>query len=273
MIEKMRNLMIFLALVVIVIIGQPSFAQTKHERKQLSWLEKEISRVEVEIKNLEKEFKINQAKKRSELTRRLQIVERQADPSFAKSVQELEAAIIEVPQIKEQINLVDKQMSTLEMELKYIELGELQEKRQEMLAGWIIPSNNMPREMNVITKNRRQRANVVRREELVLSKIETNLAVAVEPNSGEYSGYKVIFDNKYGLSTTFILRGLDGGEKLAVSISPRTKEVHHVLPGRYIVEYHVNGRRLEKTKTLTIDGQRHFYESEPCFGFVYMSRY
>lgn len=268
----MKNLIIFLAFIAVAVISQPISGQTRHEKKQLDLIEEEISRVEVEIRNLEKKFKINQAKKKSELQRRLQILERQADPRRAQSVEEIEAAVAEIAVVKEQLNAVDSKMSTMDMELKYIELGELQEQRQNLINRWTAPSNNMPKEISVFSKNRRQRANVVRREELVLSKIETNLS-AVEPNAGEYGGYKVIFDNKYGLNTTFVLRGLDGGERLAISLGPRTKEVHHVLPGRYVIEYHVNGRRLEATRPLTIDGQRHFYESEPCFGFVYMSRY
>lgn len=267
----MKNLMIFLAFITVAVISQPVHAQTRHEKKQLSLLENEINRVQIEINNLEREFKINQAKERQELKRRLTLLERQADPRFAKSAEELEAAVIEIALVQEQLKAVESKISNMDMELKYIEIGELKEKRTEMIAGWY-QSENMPKEMSVVTKNRRQRANVVRREELVLSKIETNLS-AVEPSAGEYGGYKVIFDNKYGLNTTFVLRGLNGGERLAVSLGPRTKEIHHVLPGKYIVEYHVNGRRLENTKVLTVDGQRHFYESEPCFGFVYMSRY
>ena len=126
-----------------------------------------------------------------------------------------------------------------------------------MIERWTSPEYNIPREMSCITKRRRERSNVIRRQELVLSKIEGNLNSTVNPGVSE-GGYKVIFDNKYSLNTTFILLGVDGGQRLAVSLAGKTKERHYILPGRYVVEYYVAGRKMNEVGRLTIDGEAHF---------------
>jgi len=267
----MKQIVVFLVLVIVAIASQSVWGQTAQEKSQMRFLEKEIDNLKNEIVDLEKGLEKEKAMAVFQLKKEVKQLEMQADPKRAQTVEEIESAKKSKVQIEAKIDSVESIYSYWELEMKKEELDNLKEKRKEILASWV-DSDEIPKELTILTKNRRLRANTIRREELVLSKIEDNISQQISP-SGSEGGYKVIFDNKYSLGTTFILRGVDGGQRLAISLSPRTKERHYVLPGRYLVEYIVNGRKLSVISNLMVDGEKHYYESEPCFGFVYKSRY
>ena len=268
----MRNLVVILVLMVVATIGQQVNGQTAYQKKQLGLIEREINRVESEILKEEKKLKDENRAARTVLQRQLKLAEIKADPRRAKTTDAIALAKVEVAELVKQLDSLNEPViDTWEISAKREELDGLQKERKEMIASWSSQEVTLPQTMTRVKKNRYQNSNVVEREELVLNKIKGNLNDAVNPVGSE-GGYKVIFDNKYVLPTTFVLEGLDGGERLAVSLGAKTKEIHYVLPGRYYVKYIVNGRLLQTVDPLNIDGLKHFYESEPCFGFVYKSR-
>lgn len=268
----MKKLVVFLVLIAVAAISQQVNGQTAHQKKQLNLIEEEIDRVESEILKEEKRLKDENRAEEIVLQRKIKEAEMRADPRRAKSTEAMAIAKEEVIGLNHQLDSLKSQaLFTWETELKKEELDELRQTRKEMLAVWTTQDVFIPETMTRVKKNRYQNSNVIEREELVINKIKDNLNGAVDP-AGADGGYKVIFDNKYVLPTTFILQGVDGGERFAVSLGAKTKEIHYVLPGRYLVKYIVNGRLSTKADPLTIDGTKHFYESEPCFAFVYKSR-
>jgi len=273
----MEKIVFVLALIALMVVGQETASgqTTRHEKNQLALLEAEISKLEKEILQEERSLAREKHGVQYQLRQQVRRLEIQADPRRAQSIAQVDWAKAELERVKLQIDSVGRVSSTPEIEKLKGDLAQLEEQRVEMIQGFLSPDYSVPREMGVVTKKRRQRANVIRREELVLSKIENNIggpAAAINPNNDQ-AGYKVIFDNKYSLSTTFVLQPLNGSERLAVSLSPRSKETHYLLPGVYLVEFYVNGARADYlTSRLTVDGTRHYYEGEPCFGFAYKSR-
>lgn len=268
----MKKFIVFLTFVLVASLGQDVWAQTRQEKKQMSHIEREISRLESQLKDLQKDLEKEKASELYELKRELKEVEQMADPSQNEDFDSVAEAQARKEEILDEIEDVEAISSSMAIDIKREEIGRMEEERQKIIQAWIRPSHSIPREMTAVTRNRRQNSNVARREDLVLSKIEENINQAVSPACSE-GGYKVIFDNKYNLNTTFILKGLDGGQRLAISMAPKTKERHNILPGKYLVEYYVSGHRMNSLDRLTIDGEIHYYESEPCFGFVAKQRY
>jgi len=268
----------FLAVVACLVISQQTlFGQTtRQEKNQLALLESEIVRLENIIVQDTKTLEKDKHEVQFELWKELRRLELQADPRRAASVAEIEWAKNEMERIKLQIDSVESISPSQDFEFKKTQLTQLQDQRDQLIQTYLFPDQTIPKEMGKLTKSRRQNSNVIRREELVLVKIENNIGgtgAAINPND-EATGYKVIFDNKYSLSTTFALVPLNGGEKLSINLAPRTRADSYVLPGKYLVEFYVNGRkRDELTSPLTIDGTSHQYEGESCFGFVYKSRF
>jgi hypothetical protein len=268
----MKKLVLFLTFVVVATTSQMAFSQTRQEKRQMRILEKEISKVEKEVLEMERSLEKDKNEYLFTLKKELKEVKQISDPSNAKDAETVKWGKKRIEEINSEIDSTQSIYSSFSLDLKRQKLGNLQDRREEMIASWTSSGYKIPREMTILTHNRRLRANEVRREELVLSKIENNINQEISPASSE-GGYKVIFDNKYSLTTTFILKGVDGGQRMAVALSGKTKERHHVIPGQYFVEYIVGGRKLSTVSKLTVDGEKHWYESEPCFGFVYKSRY
>lgn len=268
----MKKLIFFMISMILFSISHSAFAQTSQEKEQFKIIEREIKLLESELKSYQKGFDKQKKVEAYQLKRELREIERFTDARQNKDIESLVLAKQIKDSLTSQIDSIESITSNLDIEYKLEELFNMRRKREEMIERWTSPEYNVPREMSCITKRRRERSNVIRREELVLSKIEGNLNSTVNPGVSE-GGYKVIFDNKYSLNTTFILLGVDGGQRLAVSLAPKTKERHYVLPGIYLVEAYVSGRKVGQARRLTVDGEAHSYETEPCFGFVYKERY
>lgn len=268
----MKELVIFLALMAVAAIGQPVFGQTAQEKKQMSLIEAEIARLENEVRVLEKNEERQTAKDKFELRRQIRELELRADPRRAKSEEDMLFARTEMNKLWLKIDSLDSLIESFEISFKREEIDRYQDERQAMIKRWTAPSNTIPREMRVVTKNRRLRANEVRREDLVISKIENNLNSAISPTADK-SGYQIILDNKSPHLVTFMLRGIKGGESVSFTLSPRTKERHAVVPDVYFVDFFVNGRKVQtqEVNKMTIDGQVRYYEGEPTFGYAYKS--
>ncbi len=268
----MKKLILLLIFLLAASMGHSVFAQTAQEKQQMKLIEREVSRLESELKSFQRELDKQKRLEVYKLKRQLREAEKLADTRRNKDLESVAWANSAKDSLLLEIDSIEAINSNLDIEYKLEEIFNMRQKREEMIERWTSPEYNVPREMSCITKRRRQRSNAIRREELVLSKIEGNLNSAINP-AGSEGGYKVIFDNKYSLNTTFILKAVDGGQRLAVSLAGKTKERHYVLPGIYAVEYYVAGRKVNEVDRLSIDGEIHYYETEPCFGFVYKARY
>jgi hypothetical protein len=268
----MKNLVVFLIFVVVLATNQVAFGQSAQEKKKMNLIEKEISRLEKELFKAEKKFEKEKNLAIFKLKKDLKVANMQSDPKRAREIGDVAWAQAEFEVISSKIDSISLISSNSEIDDIRLDIEYYQTQKEELISAWISQDNTAPRELSIVSKNRRQRANFVRREELVLSKIEGNINQQID-GGVEGGGYKVIFDNKYSLNTTFILRSVDGGERLAVSLAPRTKERHYVIPGRYLVESVVGGRKSLMVHNLTVDGEMHYYETEPCFGFVSKDRY
>lgn len=268
----MKKLILLLIFVLVASMGHSVLAQTAQEKQQMKLIEREVSRLESELKSFQRQLDKQKKLEVYKLQRELREAEKLADTRRNKELESVAWANQVKDSLLLEIDSIESINTNLDIEYKLEEIFNIRQKKEEMIERWTSPEYNIPREMSCVTKRRRERSNVIRRQELVLSKIEGNLNSTVNPGVSE-GGYKVIFDNKYSLNTTFILLGVDGGQRLAVSLAGKTKERHYILPGRYVVEYYVAGRKMNEVGRLTIDGEAHFYETEPCFGFVYKARY
>lgn len=271
---KMKNLVIFLVLLVFATSSEVALGQTRQDRAYIAVIDDQISDLESELKALKKDFKKEKKEEIYDLKNKLREAERLANQKpgvVARSIAEVNQAKQDVEFYREQIKEAEAVITNLPIGLLERDLAELKEEKRNYRYS-ISESDRIPREMSYSTKNRRLRSNVVRREELTLAKIENNINQAIVPVGSE-GGYKVIFDNLYSQQVTFILRGMDGGQRMAVALQPRTMESHYVIPGRYSVEYVVGGRKLATVQKLTVDGEQHWYKSIPCFGFVYKAKY
>lgn len=138
-------------------------------------------------------------------------------------------------------------------------------KAKDLIVWEFATSRDVPREMSCIEKEARLRANHIRREELVINKIESNLS-----SIRSDLGYKVILDNAYSQPITFAMHPVDGGEKVSVNVDARSRDVVYLLPGLYEVVFMHGGRAVGKSVRMKIDGQVHRYQGEECFGFAFM---
>lgn len=268
----MKKTISFLVLGIFIISSQAVFGQTSQEKDYIATLDSQINQAEYDLNVLKRTFKREKKRELYELKRDYEASRRIAlQKKRATSTAEIENAITEMNKYQAEILKLEGTSTTPEIDKIENDLNDLKEKRRKAILAVYDPED-VPREMGICTKNRRQRANIIRREELVLEKIESNINQAIVPIGNE-GGYKVIFDNLYGQQVTFIVIPKDGGQRMSVALQPRSMESHFLIPGDYYVEFIVGGRRLASAVNLTIDGEQHWYKSIPCYGFVYKSRY
>ncbi len=170
--------------------------------------------------------------------------------------------------IKKAITPVDAPKKAETQKVVKADDSKKSEAKEEIVEKEI--NRTVPVEVSRYNKNRRSRANVLRVDELVISKIEQNISSAISPG-GQESGYKVIFDNMYMRPATYIVTSA-GMARLAVTVEAKTRRTKFLMPGVYMVETYINGKKQELVNKLTIDGQVHDYKGESCFNFVYTPR-
>lgn len=183
------------------------------------------------------------------------------------------SSVEEVEKEKEEISKLEAQIATIEAERAQVGEENLQNLKHQLAtlqAEQKATYREVPVELTALRRNRRLNANVLRRQEIGLKALEQRTSAGgAAPN---FVIDKIIIDNKNSRPANFIFRPLDGGEKLAVSLAPKSKETHCLIPGSYQVEILVNGY-LQGIHRLTIDGSLSYYEGEPCAGFAYTSAY
>jgi hypothetical protein len=135
-----------------------------------------------------------------------------------------------------------------------------------------IYDRKIPTEVNRIDYKQRERSYDLRRDDLVLTKIEQNINSTISPG-GQEGGYKVIFDNQYIEPVDFKVFRLNGEQYTAIMIDPGIRSIKYFLPGKYVVRFYVSGKESGAPRPLTIDGKTYDYKGESCFNFAYMPRF
>lgn len=156
-------------------------------------------------------------------------------------------------EIEAQLLLTKKQIFTLKEE-------------KDNIFSRYVTSTDVPDEITSFEKHARRRANVIKREDLVLKKIKNNISsTEVIP-----SGYKVILNNEYYCPITFAVNSMDGGENTSFNLRSKEKLNVYLLPGVYLVSFLRGGTQIGFSVRMTIDGQKRVYQGEECFNFAYM---
>jgi hypothetical protein len=158
---------------------------------------------------------------------------------------------------------------SLAIQDKKTRVEELQGRRNEIFDR--ATSVEIPGEVSPCELRKRSRGNYLRREEVVLSKVEGNLTV-VQP-SGLKAGYKVIVSNEYYMPTTFLITPVNGGDKTSLLLDQDRRETIFLTPGSYTVTFLNGGNPIGRSAVFNIDGSVHNYKGEECFAFVYMPRW
>jgi hypothetical protein len=149
-----------------------------------------------------------------------------------------------------------------EIKVQIYDLAKLKDK----IALDYISSSGIPDELTPSEKIRRQIANIVKREAMVIAKINKNLS----STEATADGYKVILDNQYYMPITFAFSSLNGGERTAFNLESGKKATVYLLPGTYEVTFLSGGTQIGIAQKMTIDGQKRVYQGEECFNFAYM---
>jgi hypothetical protein len=295
---------VILILVVVATIGQVLAQAT---REQIAVADREISRAEVDFKKAERDFKSQKAKQLANLNRSSKKWMNVHERSESKT--EISTAKDSIESLQHRIDSVSALTADANMYAKQKSLQKYKDERTKLLAQFLeikssektvvtnsadttklakaepaakpakatkekadIYDRKIPTEVNRIDYKQRGRSYDLRRDDLVLTKIEQNINSAISPG-GQEGGYKVIFDNQYVEPVNFVLRSINGSARKAIMVSPGIRQTKYLFPGKYVVEFYVNGRLSGAPRPLTIDGQTSDYQGETCFGFVYMPRF
>ena len=149
-----------------------------------------------------------------------------------------------------------------EIKVQIYDLAKLKDK----ISLDYISSSGIPDELTSLEETRRHRSNAVKREAMVMAKINKNLS----SSDATADGYKVILDNQYYMPITFAFYPLNGGERTAFNLESGKKATVYLLPGTYEVTFLSGGTQIGTSQHLTIDGQKRIYQGEECFNFAYM---
>lgn len=183
-----------------------------------------------------------------------------------KQIEEKESIIISLEQKLSNggANYDDKEKINNKISEIKKQINDLTQTKDRIISGYI-NSSDVPDELTILEKDRRLRANVLKRESMVIEKVKKNLS-----SLDVSEGYKVIFDNQYSEPITFSLKPKDGGEKTAVHLRPKEIQRIYLVPGSYVVSFLNGGAIIGRPVDMNIDGQKKFYRGEECFAFAYM---
>ncbi len=126
----------------------------------------------------------------------------------------------------------------------------------------------VPKEMTPRQENRRTRANVVRREELVYQKLASNPVLG---NGTE--GLGGIISNQYIVPVIFKFTPQNGGESKSILVEPQGIIEDNLIPGLYLVSFWDGGRQLGHPIQITVNAAVMNYNGLECHWFVYMPRF
>ncbi len=281
-----KSVIIMVMLVVSTVSAISLSAQpTKQERKQLESLDREIRKLDFQINRLELKI-YSSGYSHIDYLGEIKILKAKVD-SLArfkpKNVVEMAQRDAQITKLDSMIQHDYQQLAkqpdvrnlVQDLNWKWQHLEKLI-KIRDVIYDHVYTSNQIPKEMGNVTVHRRLNSNVVRRQEMVIGKIENNLngtSVSVAPTDTGMitsAGYKVIFHNYYYDNVNFRVEPLNGGDRTSYTLKSGGKEVHYLIPGSYLIHYYSAGTELCSPQIMTIDGQVRSYEGEPCYNFAYM---
>lgn len=271
----MMKKLVFFLVSIFMIMTTTVVGQTVQQRKQIRDLNLAISREKNEIAKLEGELVPDYSGKIAKIKKEIDSLEAVFNASSSKE---------EIEKITQQIEGRNKTVLFLErkpdaggnkfwhaqIEAKNKKIADFENQRDNIFLAYAT-TTEVPMEISPRETRRRARSNYLRREELVLEKIEGNLTT-INP-AGQTAGYKVILHNMYILPITFYICPMDGGDKKSVNLEPNKKTETYLVPGRYTVTFLNGGTIIGGSRLMTVDGSTHNYQGEECFAFAYMPRW
>lgn len=272
---------------VLVVMTATIFGQTVQEKKQMSVLETEIMKTREEVAYLERDLEFD-------LSPAIDTLKGQISSLYDRIKSEQDSTVIEA--LKDSLSLKKKEVQRLSKKTISVDRGEAQsdiatkkakiaglERERETIFLKYATSVNVPKELSARELRRRERTNVLRREDMVISKIEANIAststsatsMSVDPAStpATQAGYKIILVNDHVLPTNFIISPVNGGEGKGVLLGSLKKSITYLIPGRYLVTFQQSGETKGLPQILNVTGEVKIINGESCFGYAYMSRF
>jgi|GEM_PF-3508743 hypothetical protein len=273
-----KIVVITMILAIAAVAGTNAYGQrTAQERKQDRVLKREINRTEKDIKEMKRKMGPDNSLRIETLKEEVKVLKNDF-LNTGEPVQKNQISQMIKVRENELISLENKiaDRGKLEEELEVLEekSSDLQLEKNTKLY-YYVTNTDIPREVAAHTETRRKRGNNLRREELVLKKIENNLSSIM---NGE-GGLKVILKNDYNLPSTFYIYPTDGGEETSESLeksgaknsvgAPTDRKVIYLIPGIYSVACRRGSEQIRHLGILTIDGQKRGFRGEDCCNFAY----
>jgi hypothetical protein len=273
----MKKIVVFLIMAAITAaISSPAVAQTKQQFKQMANLKREISQLNLEIQKLQNSLQPDYSDNIKALNAEIIALEVVKDSLNGSTASD---ALDRFAEIERQIDLKKKWQEfyaakaikfseniwiNAEIKKNQTKVALLETERDRIFLA-VNTGNEIPKEMSNYTRRRCQNSNVVRREELVISKVENNIG-AVNPQSSR-SGYLVILENQNSNIASFEICPLNGGETTShVLASDKTLDIY-LVPGRYLVTVVLGGYKRYAPEVLEITGQVKTVLGRECFGY------
>lgn len=287
----MKKMFMFLVLMVVATIGQSVFAQNS-----INLVERQIKAASADVDRSTKKFELEKSRKIAELTR--EVKHKTAVGLRANTSKGRESAANTLKKLNAQIDSVSKLPTNAEVQTKTKLLANLQQQQKALSEAQLAIQSkptlikdstpgsvkeskktvvdpydrSIPTRLTKLDRNQRSRSHSTRLDELVIAKVEQNINAILVP-AGQTGGYKVVFDNMYTQTVDFKVVSINGIIREPIVLDPGTKQVEYLLPGKYRVEFYVNGHMSGQPRTLTIDGQTCSYKGIDCFGYVYMPKF
>ena len=247
-------------------------SQTRQQTKQVRALDQEISRLKLDKIRLERQIQPNYAEEIKRLSCEIDSLAKMSLegltlPEIAKMEQETNKkrdllALYEEKALNAQNNpQLKKQIVEKDSEISFFK-GE-----REKIFLEFATSNQIPREMTDRIKGRRQNANVLRREEMVIEKVEGNLG-SVNPQENSNGGYLVILSNQNYNDVNFSIQPIDGGDKVGHVLKGKTNLDIYLIPGRYLVTATVGGIKKLDPIIINITGEKMTIFGRECFSYA-----
>lgn len=272
-----------LLVLVMVVMTTSLFSQTSQEKRQVNALDNEIEKTKKEISILEKSLLSDYSDKIDELdiknvslTKRIVLEKDSLRREVLKDslrINKKTVALLSGKSIP-----VDQDAVQYEIGGKTKKITDLEQERENIFRRYATASD-VPKELSRRELNRRQRAYVIRREDLVLQKVEANISSSASPSINPSNspttnaGYKIILANDYVLPTLFTISPLNGGDKTSALVDPHQTTEMYLLPGVYEVSFFSGDSSSEKTDILKVDGSKRIFRGKEYFGGAYMPRF
>jgi hypothetical protein len=144
------------------------------------------------------------------------------------------------------------------------------EAQKELIFWHYTTSTDISDEMSSCELAARTRANIAKREKMVLDRVRANINESDLVDS--VGGYKVVVKNNYSQDVNYIICPKNGGDQTSVYLASGEKKIIYLLPGSYWVHYQPNGVEAGDPVALNVDGSIHYYSQEKCFGYIFASR-